>query len=653
MNVSRRLSLFFTLVCLVHSARAQATASPSIVSDERVLFERGRYSQTSSIKGAEAKQDPETRIVRLVLPKPDSGGAMRCLIGPTRLDPLPYLGDPAPAVDLVFRNAGQALPESLYVVLETVDASTKPGVRKNVRTQAQATASAEDLGDGWKKIRLPFDKMTVVNAKDAPDKDWTKRIRMSDGKSPDMTSNDLVERVQVLGTSSGGLEVGKVSLVRLRNVSVNLTNPETKNTTRLEVEGKTSDPSAEVTLKIVDASGHAQTQTVTAENGVYRYIWDNPPVSVGKSSTLQASVGSANTALDQSIPREVFGFLPDASHVWLSVKGRDIVTSPASRGGSQPFYSVGVGYGKNVLVRGYDEEAAAYARSMYLNTLRLAFYTLNFNSKADMPQTFDDITSFIDPVLTAAKRHGLYVILDDHAYFKNEINEETARGEQKADGWTEERFQKWVQRWVQVAEHYKDEPYILGYELCNEPVCSAETAQKWYRKCIEAIRKVDQKHIILVGTHHWSHSRALEPTWKDVANKIDEPYNNVVFAFHDYPQDDDPWKVQQYLRDFQSKYTVPVMCTEFGAGGKPERVHREFQAGMLAMFAFDRVGWMIWSLYYDRERASGYPTKAVQNPTDKTWEARLENPGYFIPFVELWAPTARIMGSAFPEPAGN
>jgi len=238
MNVSRRLSLFFTLVCLVHSARAQATASPSIVSDERVLFERGRYSQTSSIKGAEAKQDPETRIVRLVLPKPDSGGAMRCLIGPTRLDPLPYLGDPAPAVDLVFRNAGQALPESLYVVLETVDASTKPGVRKNVRTQAQATASAEDLGDGWKKIRLPFDKMTVVNAKDAPDKDWTKRIRMSDGKSPDMTSNDLVERVQVLGTSSGGLEVGKVSLVRLRNVSVNLTNPETKNTTRLEVEGK-------------------------------------------------------------------------------------------------------------------------------------------------------------------------------------------------------------------------------------------------------------------------------------------------------------------------------------------------------------------------------------------------------------------------------
>jgi len=653
MNFPCRFHVFLVFVFLASFARGQETSAPQIVSDERILFEKGRYTQTSGIKGAEVKQDPKTRIVRLVLREPDTGGAMRCLIGPTRLDPLPYLGDPAPAVDIVFRGIGQSQPESLYIVLEMVDATTKPGIRKNVRTLVQMTASAEDIGDGWKKLRLPFDKMTVVNAKDAPDKEWTKRLRMSDGKSPDITSRDLLERVQVLGTSPGALEVGKISLVRLRNISVRLTNGEAKNTARLEIEGKTSEPAAEVTLKIVDAFGRAQSRTAQAANGIYKYVWENPPVSVGKSSTLEASVGSAKNALDQSTPIDIFGFLPDASHVWLTVKGRDIVTSPASKGGSQPFYSVGVGYGKNVLVRGYDEEAAAYAKAMFLNTLRLAFYTLNFNSKADMPQTFDDITSFIDPVLTAAKRHGLYVILDDHAYFKNEINEEAARGEQKSDGWTEERFQRWVQRWVQVAEHYKDEPYILGYELCNEPVCSAETARKWYRKCIEAIREVDSKHIILVGTHHWSHSRALEATWRDVAGKIDEPYNNVVFSFHDYPQDDDPWKVQQNLRAFQDKYNVPVMCTEFGAGGKPERVHREFQAGMLAMFAFDRVGWMIWSLYYDKERASGYPTKAVQNPTDKTWEARMENPGYFIPFVELWAPTARIMGSPFPEAGGN
>jgi hypothetical protein len=607
----------------------------------------------SKMKGGEVRTDPATRAISVTITQPDGGMSARCMLGPLRLDPLPYLSDPALFVDIVFRPvAGQSAPDGFYVVLQTLSMYVKPETQKTVRSQTVPASAAESLEDGWKRIRLPFHKMTVLNAKDSPTAEWTKRIRSEDG-TPDITSEDLLERFQIFGTSKGAFELGKVSLVRMRNVSVEIRNAESDNTIKLEIQGKTAAPDAVVDLKITDASGKAETRQVHAVNGAYSYVWENPPVAPGKSSTLQALVNGGGSIQDQSIPREVFGFLKDTSHVWLSVKGRDIVTSPLSKGGVRPFYPVGAGYGKNVLLRGYDEEVAAYAQSMGLNTLRLAFYTLNFNGAPDKPLTFEDITAFIDPVLTAAKRHQLYVILDDHNYFKNEINEETARGEQKSDGWTEEKFQRWVQRWVEVAEHYKDEPYILAYELCNEPVCSPETAQKWYRKCIEAIRKVDQKHIVMVGSHHWSHARALEATWRDVANKIDEPYNNAVFSFHDYPQDDAPWKVQQHLRDFQAKYNVPVMCTEFGGGGKPERVHRETQAGMLALFAFDRIGWMTWAIYYDRTRASGFPTLAVKNPDGKTWDAKMENPGYYIPYVELWAPTARIMGSAFPEAAGN
>lgn len=645
--------LVFAAVCLSSLQAIGETAAPGVASDERVLFEKGRFTMNSKMKGGEVKTDPATRITSVIFTQPDGGMSARCILGPKRFDPLPYLGDPALFVDIVFRApAGQPVPDAFYVVLQTLNMYVKPEIQKAVRSQTVPASAAENLDDGWKRIRIPFNKMTVVNAKDSPTADWTKRIRTGDG-SPDITSEDLLERFQIFGTSKGAFELGKVSLVRVRNVSVEIRNDEADNTVKLEIHGRTETPDAEVAIKITDASGHAEIRQVKAVNGTYDYQWEKPPVTIGKSSTLQASVNGGNSAPDQSIPREVFGFLKDTSHVWLSVKGRDIVTSPLSKDGVQPFYSVGAGYVKSVLLRGYDEEVADYAKSMGLNTLRLAFYTLNFNGREEMPLTFDDITYFIDPVLTAAKRHQLYVILDDHNYFKNEINEETARGEQKSAGWTEEKFQRWVQRWVQVAERYKDEPYILAYELCNEPVCSPETAQKWYRKCIEAIRKVDQKHIIMVGSHHWSHARALEATWRDVANKIDEPYNNIVFSFHDYPQDDDPWKVQQYLRDFQTKYNVPIMCTEFGGGGKPERVHREAQAGMLALFAFDRIGWMTWAIYYDRTRAVGFPTVAVKNADGKTWDTKMENPGYYIPYVELWAPTARIMGSAFPEAAGN
>ncbi len=414
----------------------------------------------SKMKGGEVRTDPATRAISVTFTQPDGGMSARCMLGPLRLDPLPYLSDPALFVDIVFRPvAGQSAPDGFYVVLQTLSMYVKPETQKTVRSQTVPASAAESLDDGWKRIRLPFHKMTVLNAKDSPTAEWTKRIRSEDG-TPDITSEDLLERFQIFGTSKGAFELGKVSLVRMRNVSVEIRNAESDNTIKLEIQGKTAAPDAVVDLKIIDASGKAETRQVHAVNGAYTYVWENPSVAPGKSSTLQALVYGGGSIQDQSIPREVFGFLKDTSHVWLSVKGRDIVTSPLSKGGVRPFYPVGAGYGKNVLLRGYDEEVAAYAQSMGLNTLRLAFYTLNFNGAPDKPLTFEDITAFIDPVLTAAKRHQLYVILDDHNYFKNEINEETARGEQKSDGWTEEKFQRWVQRWVEVAEHYKDEPYI-------------------------------------------------------------------------------------------------------------------------------------------------------------------------------------------------
>ena len=334
-------------------------------------------------------------------------------------------------------------------------------------------------------------------------------------------------------------------------------------------------------------------------------------------------------------------------HLWLRVKGRRIVTSPRAPGGERPFVVAGVGYGKNVILRGYDELVAAYCEKMCLNTIRLAFYNQYFNSRANEPLTFDDVVGFIDPVLEAARRHNLYVILDDHAYFKNEIDESTARGEQKSAGWTKARFEDWVACWGRVAKYYRNEPRVLGYELCNEPVCEPEVARKWYKKAIDEIRKYDTRHIVILGAHHWSHSRSMEATWKGVANKIDAPYDNVVFAFHDYPLDDDPWKVQKVLADFQDKYEVPVMCTEFGNGGTPERVHRECQAGMLALFAKEGIGWMIWALQDRPDKATGFPTRA--NKVERKWvQVDPPNPRYWIPYPEIWAPVAKIVASPVP-----
>jgi hypothetical protein len=638
------------LLCLLCSSIVAQNLSQYVISDERPLYDRRNYPMMpGGIRGDEVDMDLETRVMKVNFSKAGSGVKVNVQRSGVRFNPIPYFDDPFPAVEVRFRSKG-TLPENLTVQLHTLNQDLKPSVRKTIRTETVASNLATDNLDGWKTLRFPFPERNLRKVKHESEDSWDTVVQFSSVPTLEISSGDIIEQVRIIGTSEGSMEVSKISFVKLRNISIKLENSYEKNTVRLEVVGQINRSESEVTLQLEDATGGYHEKILRSKEGHFRFVWENPPIQVGAESVLYATVADGKSKLDHAVPLPVYGYLDDTSHIWLSVHGKDIVTSPNSKGGSQKFYSTGVGYAKNVIVRGYDEEVAEYCKTMGLNTIRLSFYTSFYNNRAHEPLQFDDITAFIDPVIKAAKKHNLYVILNDHSYFKNEIDEETARGEQKASGWTTERFTMWVNRWRQVAEYYKDEPYILGYELCNEPVCDPETARKWYGRCINEVRSVDKRHIILVGTHHWSHARALEATWSGVADKIDRPYNNVVFSFHDYPLDNNPWEVQSYISTFRNKYNVPVLCTEFGAGGKPEIVHREFQAGMMALFAFEKVGWMIWSLYYSPDLAMGFPTRAIQNPEDKTWNVQKSNPGYWIPFVELWAPAAKIMGSSFPQP---
>ena len=105
--------------------------------------------------------------------------------------------------------------------------------------------------------------------------------------------------------------------------------------------------------------------------------------------------------------------------------------------------------------------------------------------------------------------------------------------------------------------------------------------------------------------------------------------------------------MQKVLADFQNRYNVPVMCTEFGGGGTPERVHREAQAGMLALFAKEGISWMIWTIQDRPDLGCGYPTRATK--VNRKWEP-LPPPveRYWIPYPEIWAPHARIVASPMP-----
>ncbi len=329
-------------------------------------------------------------------------------------------------------------------------------------------------------------------------------------------------------------------------------------------------------------------------------------------------------------------------HMWLTVQGKQIVTSPKCRGGSQPFIPVGLGYCKEVTIKAPDDKVAQFLKERNMNTIRLSFYTCYFNNDFNKPINIDaHLKNHVGPVVQAAKKHKMYVILDDHAYFSAQVDEARARQRQTARIWDEQGIQSWIARWVKVARAYKDEPYVLGYELQNEPHdIPPEKVRDWYTRCIKAIRNVDTRHIIIVGSHDWTHARSMEATWGAVAKTVDEPYNQIVFAFHDYPTDNDPPIVRQHVTAFRDRYNVPVLCSEFGALPKhSEAVNRQFESGMMAMCAQEKIGWMIWTLWGLNDRDCAYPD--IWIPAAKEAAS---------PMPELDSPGAAPPGAAPPAP---
>ena len=624
----------FTLSAMLFTTRVLATSNdPAVpeampVSSECILFAAGNPQpwaiKTIAISGGTAKLTPDGAVLDATFEQPNDG----CGVIPR---PYPQAQDWVndTYVEIAFDGNAPKLPEHMQIKL-----------------RVQASPSSKD------KRLISSDWVSVSKA--TPEENGIRRLRIKLTSAETFAREEVVTGAFVVSREPGNMTIRHMSLQKLRNVSVQATNNYRTNLNKLELEGSTLEPAAFVTIEITDAAGKAHGKNVVSKGGKFSLTWEAPPLSAGKESLLSARIGDPADPMNKAVPVRLFGYDTNTDNVWLSVKGKEIVTT-ASRGAvRKAFIACGVGYAKDVIIPAQDEAVAKFCEEHGLNTIRLPIYTRFFNSDANKPIDLDyHIKTFIDPVIQAAKRHRLYVILDDHCYFSEKVNEATARSSQTTNRWDEKGVEAWVAGWAKLSSYYKDEPYVLGYELANEPHdIDPKTVREWYGRAVREIRKVDTRHILFVGNSNWSHSRSLESTWGTVASTFDAPYNNIVYAFHDYPEDDDPLKVQKSITSFRDEHGVPVLCTEFGATwwNKDETVCRKFQAGMLSLFAKEHVGWMVWALgsLNDNPRNATPPMDKIRKEQNIP---RLPKSEYdSCAYSDIWAPMAQIMASNFPEP---
>ena len=85
----------------------------------------------------------------------------------------------------------------------------------------------------------------------------------------------------------------------------------------------------------------------------------------------------------------------------------------------------------------------------------------------------------------------------------------TAAGKQEAisNFWVNNTLQQQLAEvWVSIAEIYANEPTIAGYDILNEPTlyiyndqgANASSITQFYSKVLNAIRQVDNKHIVFL-----------------------------------------------------------------------------------------------------------------------------------------------------------
>jgi len=257
-----------------------------------------------------------------------------------------------------------------------------------------------------------------------------------------------------------------------------------------------------------------------------------------------------------------------------------------------------------------DEDARLLA-DLGMNCVRIPVNYRHFESD-DRPFTFvHDGFRHLDRVIGACARHGLRSVIDLHA-LPGAQNQHwhSDNYTHRAAFWDHPHFQdRAVAIWEVIADHYKNDSRVAGYNPINEPADESRTVVRdVYRRLAGAIRAVDPHHILFLDGNTYS-------TEFDV---FDDHLDNVVYACHDYAAPglvrggDYPGYTNGLYMDkaaleakyrqrseYSRKTDSPVWIGEFGPvyTGDEQRDAMRYQvlADQLDIYGQDEASWSIWT----------------------------------------------------------
>lgn len=284
-----------------------------------------------------------------------------------------------------------------------------------------------------------------------------------------------------------------------------------------------------------------------------------------------------------------------------------------------------VSFFESTLDNFFTETDCAFIRSTGANVVRIALNYRQFERDEDPYNYLESGFRRLDQAIEWCAKHGLYVILDLHA----------VQGWQNSDWhsdnanritmiWEFKQFQdRFVQLWEALADRYKDNETVAGYDIMNEPLTAWPNGRlnnnatpNWqainslFRRVVAAIRAIDPHHIIFIEGDNFAHR----------FSGFDAPFaDNLVYSGHCYtPPGFGPgtypgtirgesWdlaRLEETLMNhegvkFMQKHDVPLWMGEFGSvyNGNQDELPNRYRAldDMLGIFNKNGIHWTTWT----------------------------------------------------------
>lgn len=241
------------------------------------------------------------------------------------------------------------------------------------------------------------------------------------------------------------------------------------------------------------------------------------------------------------------------------------------------------------------------------NTIRLPFHYKLFTDEDYMGLTGQqDGFARVDSVVNWCRDNNLYVILDMH----------DAPGGQTGDNIDDSYGYPWLFEsetsqqlmcdiWRKIADYYKNEPVILGYDLMNEPIAPYfenmeelnAKLEPLYKRVVKAIREVDNNHIVMIGGAQWNGN--FRP-FKD--SKFDD---KLMYTCHRYGGAPTKEAIMNFIH-FRDSVNLPMYMGEIGHNTD------EWQAAFCQTMQENNIGYTFWP-YKKKDRSCFMGIKEPEN----------------------------------------